>query len=628
MLEDAYPNLIAGAQHHVNDGYSNTYTALRASFYGVGGIPDVRIDGKIAVIGAGSCAGAFASYNQALMSIMNETGGLSPVAIVGDYSYDANFVYVTATFTLVDPVELVNPRASLVVLEDGIVYGPDNKHVTRAGYDVAVTLDQQWDEVEVTYNFPRSGAWNIENIHVIAFLQKNGGDKAMYQGARLPTGEVSMSIFLAEKLKSVPAGNGTAEFAGTVRNISDNADVVTFSLENTFGWTAEFMVEGEGTFHADPVDIVLQPDEEVIFTVRVMTDADIRIGTGTMRAVSGSSGQDLGVPMRVFNGSPAILMVDDDFTRPDEELILAALDEAGRLYDHYDVYQVHGNVTPTPQQMAPYDLVLWHTGWRSSDLLTATDIANLMAYMDTGKGLLLSTQDALTYMTPDTFTSDYLGLAGWTTNVSAFQVIGVGGDPITDGMDFPLTYPQAQLNRPDDLAPNAFGTVICHAEGGERIGVRADNGTARSVFLAYALNAMDEDLLDPNNPTVLLDRAIDWLMEGQNQAIPQLDPVLAVGSRIQGVEPNPFSPRGLGNAASTIRLSISGQAAARPLTLDLVDINGRALRRIVDGQLPLGPQAVSWDGRDATGQTVATGVYYLRLNTAEGEHSTRMLVVR
>lgn len=628
MLHDEFPELLVGAQHHLSDSYANTYTNTRASFYGVGGIPDVRIDGKIAVVGAGSCVGAYNLYKDALETRMAETGGLSPVVISGDWSYDATNIYVDATFLLVDPVDLGNPFASFVIVEDGVAYGPDNKHVTRAGYDTAVALDQQWDEVEVSHTFARQGGWNIDNIAVVAFVQKNGGDKAMYQAAELPTGDPSISIFMADNLASIPAGNGQAEFEGTLRNLGSVSDPVTFALDNTFGWSAEFKVEGEASFHTDPVEITMAPDEELTFTVRVQTDGDVRIGTGTLQATSGNSGDELGVPMRLFNGSPAILMVDDDFTRTDEVLILSALDEAGKLYDHWDVYKEQGNLTPSAAEMARYDLVLWHTGWRTNDLLTTDDITKLMAYMDTGKGLLLSSQDCLSPLSPGTFTSDYLGVASWTTEVSAFQGIGVNGDPITDGMDFVLDYPQPQINRPDDLEPSAIGTVILNSEDLDRLAVRADNGTARSVFFAFAMNAMDAGAPDPSNPKVLLNRALDWLMEGQSQNVPEVLPELAMDSRIEAVEPNPFSPRGLTGGASTIRLSISSQAAADPVTLDLVDLNGRAVRRLVSGQLAAGPHSASWDGRDAAGAPVATGVYYLRLATSEGEHSQRLLVVR
>ncbi len=628
MLHDEFPELLVGAQHHVGDSYDNNYTNARASFYGVGGIPDVRIDGKIAVVGAGSCVGAYNLYKDALETRMEETGGLSPAVISGDWSYDANNIYVTATFMLVDPVDLENPRASFMIVEDGVAYGPDNKHLTRAGYDTPVALDEQWDEVEVSYTFARQSAWNINNVAVLAFLQKSGGDKAVYQAAELPTGDPSISIFMADNLASIPAGNGLAEFEGTLRNIGSASDPVTFSLDNTFGWPAEFMVEGEAGFHSDPVEIVMAPDEELTFTVRVQTDGDVRIGTGKLMATSGNSGDELGAPMRLFNGSPAILMVDDDFTRTDEVLILSALDDAGKLYDHWDVYKEHGNITPTPAEMGRYDLVLWHTGWRTSDLLTSTDITNLMAYMDMGKGLLLSSQDCLSAISPGTFTSDYLGVASWSTEVSAFEGIGVSGDPVTDGMDFVLDYPQPQINRPDDLEPSAIGTVILHSEDMDRLAMRADNGTARCVFFAFAMNAMDPAAPDPDNPKVLLDRALDWLMEGQSQDVPGVVPELVMDSRIEAVEPNPFSPRGLTGGASTIRLSISSQAAADPVTLDLVDLNGRAVRRLVSGQLGAGPHNANWDGRDAAGAPVATGVYYLRLATSEGEHSQRLLVVR
>ena len=39
------------------------------------------------------------------------------------------------------------------------------------------------------------------------------------------------------------------------------------------------------------------------------------------------------------------------------------------------------------------------------------------------------------------------------------------------------------------------------------------------------------------------------------------------------------------------------------------------LETLLDGPAPSGESAVSWDGRDASGQRVASGVYFFRLES-------------
>jgi len=63
-------------------------------------------------------------------------------------------------------------------------------------------------------------------------------------------------------------------------------------------------------------------------------------------------------------------------------------------------------------------------------------------------------------------------------------------------------------------------------------------------------------------------------------------------------------------------------AAAR---LTIVDLAGRTVRTLAGGTRGAGPQRVTWDGRDARGQTVRPGAYFARLETRWGSRS-RMLV--
>jgi hypothetical protein len=88
--------------------------------------------------------------------------------------------------------------------------------------------------------------------------------------------------------------------------------------------------------------------------------------------------------------------------------------------------------------------------------------------------------------------------------------------------------------------------------------------------------------------------------------------------------PNPFNP------ATTLRFSI---ADADHVRLVIYDAVGRHVRTIVDRAVPAGEHEIMWDGADATGRRLGSGVYVYRL-TATGSDGTvqtatrRMLLVR
>ena len=68
--------------------------------------------------------------------------------------------------------------------------------------------------------------------------------------------------------------------------------------------------------------------------------------------------------------------------------------------------------------------------------------------------------------------------------------------------------------------------------------------------------------------------------------------------------PNPFNP------ATTISCELPEPGY---VALNVYDVTGQLVRRLVNGQVNAGHHAVEWDGRDNRGRPVASGVYLCRL---------------
>lgn len=83
--------------------------------------------------------------------------------------------------------------------------------------------------------------------------------------------------------------------------------------------------------------------------------------------------------------------------------------------------------------------------------------------------------------------------------------------------------------------------------------------------------------------------------------------------------PNPFNP------STTLRVTGEAGATAR---LNIYDAAGRRLRTLFDGRLPGPVLDLQWDGRDASGQGVASGTYFARLNSSRGTSVTRLVLLR
>ena len=74
--------------------------------------------------------------------------------------------------------------------------------------------------------------------------------------------------------------------------------------------------------------------------------------------------------------------------------------------------------------------------------------------------------------------------------------------------------------------------------------------------------------------------------------------------------------------APALVFTLAEPAIAR---LAVFDVQGRKVRTLVEGERPVGPHRVTWDGRDEAGRRVATGLYFCRLE-AEGTTRTRKMV--
>jgi hypothetical protein len=81
--------------------------------------------------------------------------------------------------------------------------------------------------------------------------------------------------------------------------------------------------------------------------------------------------------------------------------------------------------------------------------------------------------------------------------------------------------------------------------------------------------------------------------------------------------PNPF------RTSTTVAFDLP---AARQVELTLYGIDGRVVRRLMDGAMPIGRHRAVWDGRDDRGQPVASGIYFVRIRA--GEFTSTLRVVR
>ncbi|MBI4552770.1 MAG: T9SS type A sorting domain-containing protein, partial [Candidatus Latescibacteria bacterium] len=124
-------------------------------------------------------------------------------------------------------------------------------------------------------------------------------------------------------------------------------------------------------------------------------------------------------------------------------------------------------------------------------------------------------------------------------------------------------------------------------------------------------------------PTLTLSAVL--LANAQAQAVPvvvgtgtvKVAP-LPTAFALRANRPNPFNP--------TTAIAYDVPQAAH-IVLAVYNLVGQEVVRLVDAQQAPGRYGVSWDGRNAQGLSVASGVYLYRLTTSAGFSQTRRMTL-
>ncbi|GAJ03228.1 unnamed protein product, partial [marine sediment metagenome] len=122
----------------------------------------------------------------------------------------------------------------------------------------------------------------------------------------------------------------------------------------------------------------------------------------------------------------------------------------------------------------------------------------------------------------------------------------------------------------------------------------------------------------PDHPTALSAQAE---LEDMGESVPggaPTEPETVEALVLEGY-PNPFNP------TATIRF---GLPEAGKVTLLVYDLMGREVVRLLERHQDAGWQAVVWDGRNAKGQEVPTGIYIARLAMAQGTKSIKLVMMK
>jgi hypothetical protein len=278
----------------------------------------------------------------------------------------------------------------------------------------------------------------------------------------------------------------------------------------------------------------------------------------------------------------------------------------------------------TSSILAYYDQ-LWFVSTEDDSVLSPDEIAAFHEFHFDGKGILVIT-DSQTYDGPANVVSEPYGVSfsGEMNHCGG----GVGCPIATNEFAVPYIflwsnadYIEGNLNE-GHITASAPARVVAAHNGINMIATYdADVGGGRIAWDATYYRFSDESahadisIKHYDNEQYVLNLAT-WL----DFPTPVADDIHAMRSlpfELEQNYPNPFNP-----------LTMIGFYLPEDcnVTLDVYDVAGRKIAVLLDGMKAAGSHAIHWEGRNATGDPVSSGVYFYRL-TADGESVTKKMIL-
>lgn len=240
------------------------------------------------------------------------------------------------------------------------------------------------------------------------------------------------------------------------------------------------------------------------------------------------------------------------------------------------------------------------------------------------------------------FVKEFVVPAGTTIAGVAFQnndartvfpeVVLVRGDCAVLSQGTTVARAEDVRETADGWVQGTWATAVSVTEDGTfRVGVRFPEGAGKqgdgngpgvgAVRVAAPAGSFVAGGTDGELTPVNLDLAIELVTgtagkAGPSQPVPATAPLrtfLAVAS------PNP--------ARGPLRLDFGLERPGYVL-LHIYDVSGRLVRVLAQGQLAAGTYTRQWDGRDTAGRTMAAGVYFAKLESADRVFSEKVVLAR
>ncbi|MFI5150849.1 MAG: T9SS type A sorting domain-containing protein [Bacteroidia bacterium] len=461
----------------------------------------------------------------------------------------------------------------------------------------------------IYYNYVADTVWKQPNVKLTSYVQNIGTGEVLNCGA---TGDPAINYTMAAPVVTVQHGVSAAQNTFNFSSVNTGSASEQFSYTLTSNqpsdWVANFTIGGTPYTSSATVTTASNASNAIVINVTPGTTPFVAIYTMTVKSVTNPSAPAMKSNVYVISNVTDLIVnnsgnVGDGVTAGSaanwDSVYTTGLAYAGRL----TVGKTDEKVTAMAIAQGAFTGVrniYLNIGWTFPSL-TDAEVAQFTTFLNAGGCLLISGQDvgwdtwgaspATGTANTKAFFTNFLNASWvWDGNSTHNSIKTLASDAIFGNMPTPVTVNQfygATYFYPDAIKPVGLGTTIYLYNDTSIAGVRATNGTWKTVYLGAGIemlgNAMDR--------RYIVKRAHDWFY-GLYTGITDHGSL----TRMLGQNyPNP--------CAGITNIPLEG--IQNDMSLQVIDLTGRVIQTV---PVPHGTELLNLNTAN-----LAPGIYMYRL---------------
>ncbi len=557
------------------------------------------------------------SYRALIMSLLAEPSHFKITVNSVDLTQPGGSIDLDVE-VMEDGADISNMYVRMSVVEDHVSYPGDLYHDVNRVMPAAVpvTVNNLGEVQNVVANFTLDPTWVEANMSVVIFLQDDTTKKVHNTASSAPTPDYGLRFYALGERQVVGPSTGSFYYEDfRVYNTGTVTDNYTCDVTGLVppGWAASLCDDSlcygptysqslaPGEFF--DLHVLIQPDGPGYASVEIEIRQD-NLAHSFPRAIG----------YAYITDDLDVLLVDDDGAEAYEEYFIDALSYSGYSYGVW-------NRLAGPAEnsiLSEFPVVIWNVGL-SYPTVDDADRAALSEYLDGGGALFISGQDigwemndiggAALQWYHEYLHADFVG-----DDTNQYNLAGVPGDPVTDGLDIVIQGGDGANNQayPSDIDPyDPSATIIWTYNALANGALRADTGTYRVVYTAFGYEGINN--ADDRRASMM--RIMTWLEAGS----------VGVGGESPTHHAFLRSAPNPANLATTLEFSLP---FAGDTKLKVYGTDGRLVRTLVERPMTAGTHAFNWNLTDTRGKRLPAGVYFYRLQADEVEMTRKILLIK